>query len=79
MQDSYADIGQGGEVLQKMREGYGTIFTIENNMKINICTSQINGAYVKGDCPIILDLEPGTYQIMSPGESGGFRVTQDGK
>ncbi len=79
MQDSYADIGQGGEMLRKIREGYTAIFTIEDDMKINICTGRINGTYVKGDCPIIIDLKPGAYQVVSSGESGGFRVTKDGK
>ena len=46
-------------------------------MGIYICVGQIDGAYVTGDCQTF-DLESGTHQIVSSGESGGFRVTKDG-
>ena len=79
IQDATADIGQSNHVLEKIRAGYMAVFTIEEAMKINICTGKINGKFVSGSCPIIINLPSGTYQVSSPGASGGFRVTRDGK
>lgn len=79
IQDATADIGQSNHVLEKIQAGYMAVFTIEEAMKIKICTGKINGKFVSGSCPIIINLPSGTYQVSSPGASGGFRVTRDGK
>lgn len=74
LQDSRADIGQAGEPLYNIRMGYKAILSVTEQMTLNICQGQVNGVRVVGPCPVIQVIEPGTYEVISPGASGGFRV-----
>ncbi|MBL8098612.1 MAG: hypothetical protein JNK81_05490 [Anaerolineales bacterium] len=68
------DIAQDGVALQKIKAGYTAIVTLDVAMTINICTGTINGIQPSGTCPKILPISAGTHRIISPGESGGFRI-----
>jgi|GEM_PF-5495206 len=68
------DIAQDGLALQKIKAGYVAIVTLDVGMTINICTGTINGIQPSGTCPKILPISAGTHRIISPGESGGFRI-----
>lgn len=74
-QDSF-DIGQKGVSLEKTRSGYTVIFSIQSSGTIETCVGSINGQEFTGECPIIYEIQPGNYQIVSPGPSGGFRVSR---
>jgi hypothetical protein len=71
--DSF-DIGQKGVALEKIRAGYTAIFSIQSPGTIDTCVGSINGQQFTGDCPVMYQLSPGEYRIISPGPSGGFRV-----
>lgn len=73
--DSF-DIGQKGISLEKIRDGYIAIFSIQSSGTIETCFGSINGQEITGDCPVIYEIPPGNYQIASPGPSGGFRVSR---
>lgn len=68
------DIAPDGLALQKIKAGYTAIITIDVAMTINICTGTIDGVKPSGTCPKILPISAGTHRIISPGESGGFRI-----
>lgn len=68
------DIAQDGLALQKIKAGYTAIITIDVAMTINICTGTIDGVKPSGTCPKIIPISAGTHRIISPGESGGFRI-----
>lgn len=75
IQESF-DIGQKGIALQKIRDGYVAVFSIQSSGTIEACVGSINGQKITGDCPIIYEVEAGDYQISSPGPSGGFRISR---
>lgn len=74
VQDGISDIGQAGVALQKIKLGYTAIITLDTQMTIEICTGSIDGVNPGGVCPKTLPISSGTHTIISPGNSGGFRV-----
>ena len=68
------NIGQKGMSLERIREGYTAIFSIQSTGSIEICFGSINGQEITGACPMVFELSAGNYQINSSGASGGFRV-----
>jgi hypothetical protein len=71
------DIGQDGVALTKIRSGYTAVVSISTPGIIETCIGSINGQPFSGSCPIVYELEPGQYQIISPGPSGGFRIRSE--
>lgn len=69
-----SDIGQSGEALNKLHEGYTALVYLDKELTINICSGSIDGIKPEGDCPKVLSISEGSHEIISPGRSGGFRI-----
>ncbi len=72
--DGTSDIGQKGISLEKLQDGYTAIIALEIEMMINFCSGSIDGVTPTGECPKIIPLTADTHQIISSGQSGGFRI-----
>jgi len=71
-EDGRVDIHQGtGQILGAIRDGWVAIFETTVPGRIIITTGTINGNPVSGP----VQVEAGTYEVISAGPSGGFRWT----
>jgi hypothetical protein len=69
------DIGQRGISLTKLQSGYTAIFANSVTMKMEICKGAVDGQEIAKDCtPQVLTIDPGTHQVVSLGNQGGFRA-----
>lgn len=68
-------IGQSGNALAKIQNGYSSIVNLSVPMTINICSGSIDNNSFDGACPHVLTISSGTHIIKSPGTSGGYVIS----
>ena len=72
-------IAEQGDALRHIQAGYRAVFTTSVPMTVKICAGRVDGRVIgpagaTACAEEVFQIAPGTHQVTSPGDHGGFEA-----